>query len=281
MGQELSITTLQLEVGECTLVTVATDGISTFLNNLAKLEGGGIYARDSEVKFRGKDMFVTNSAESKGAAIHSSFTTLIFQGGSTFMGNSARYGGGIYSDSSNTTFVHQRSRYQAITSCTKCKSFCSDPPTIPENSFLNNTALRGGAQYFDLYSNLSLYQTACVLYQGNWATEFGGAIYAADVLGPVQFLSQQHVPFRSKCSFHKLGNKQSLDLDTTPLIFVKNYAEIRGGVLYGGLLDKCDFASDRHTSALGLFNMSIIHGGRKDDMGYPISSDPTQLCFVT
>ena len=106
--------------------------------------------------------------------------------------------------------------------------------TISDISFFNNTARRGGAQYFDLYSNFSLFQTAHVHFQDNRATEFGGAIYVADVLGPSQFLSEQHIPFRSECFFHMFG--KSLGFHTTPLVFVKNSAGIRGSVVYGGLL---------------------------------------------
>ena len=116
-------------------------------------------------------------------------------------------------------------------------------------------------------------------FQENRATEFGGAIYVADVLGPGQFLSQQHIPFRSECFFHTFGKVQSLELHTAPLVFVSNSARIRGGVLYGGLLEKCNLSSDRNTSALEFFSMSVLQIQNKDDMGYSISSDPTQLCF--
>ena len=99
--------------------------------------------------------------------------------------------------------------------------------------------------------------------------EFGGAIYVVDLPGTGQFLSQQHVPFRSVCFFHVIGKEQSLDLNTTPLKFVNNTAGMRGSVLYGGLLAKCNLITDRYTSAQELFNVSI----------YSISSDPTQLCL--
>ena len=250
--------------------TVDINGSNCFMNNMANSEGGGMYARDSVVEFNKKDVFVANSAGSKGAAIHASFTTLIFQGSSSFMNNSAEYGGGVYSESSNLTFVHLRFNHYLPTHIN-----CNDSLTL--NVFLNNTALRGGAQYFDLYSNLTLYQRAHVCFQDNRATEFGGAIYAADILGPSQFLSQQHIPFRSECFFHM--KEQSLDLNTTPLVFFNNSAGMRGGVLYGGLLEKCNFTSDTYTSALDLFTKSIVHVGRKDDETFSISSDPTQLCF--
>ena len=214
------------------------DGRSCFMNNTAE-SGGAIYARDSILKLNDKDVFEANTA-TKGAAIHAFSSTLILQGNSSFVNNFANYGGGISSESSNLTVAHNQS------------------------SYLNNMALRGGAQYFDVNSNFSLHQTAHVLFQGNNASEFGGAIYVVDE------------PSRSECFFH-IQNDQSLDLNTTPLVFEKNSAGMRGSVLYGGLLDKCNFTSERYTSALQLFNVSILQV--HDDKGYSISSDPTQLRF--
>ena len=216
------------------------DGSNCFLNNTADSRGGAIYARDSEVEMNRKDLIVANTTGRQGAAIHASSNTSISQGSSSFMSNYANYGGGIYSERSYLIMVHHIS------------------------SYLNNTALRGGAQYFDVNSNFSLHQTAHVNFQGNNAAEFGGAIYVEDV------------PSRNEC-FLQVQNNQLLGLDTTPLVFENNTAGVRGSVLYGGLLNKCSFTSDRHTSTLELFNISIVKGN--GDKGHSISSDPTQLCF--
>ena len=194
--------------------TVDIDGGNCFMNNMANSEGGGIDARNSVVKFNGKNMFVANSAGSKGAAIHLSFTNLIFRGSSLFVNNSAKYGGGIHTESSNLTFVHHGSSHH-----TRVLKFCNKASSILGFSFRNNLALRGGAQYFDLYSIFSLDQMAHVHFQDNHATEFGGAIYAVDVPGPGQFLFQQHVPFRNECFFHALKKKLFFNFDTSPLIF--------------------------------------------------------------
>ena len=216
------------------------DGNNCFMSNTAESGGGVIYAKESLVKLNGINKFMANKATSKGAAIHAFFSTLLLQGNSSFMNNSAKFGGGIYSESSNLTTVCDIS------------------------SYLNNMALRGGAQYFDINSNFSLHQAAHVNFQGNNATEFGGAIYVEDVSS------------RNECFFH-IQNNQLLELDTTPLVFEKNTAGTRGNVLYGGLLNKCSFTSGRYTSALELFNISILKGN--GDKSYSISSDPTQLCF--
>ena len=216
------------------------DGNNHFVNNTADSAGGAIYARDSIVEFNCKDLIAANTAGRQGAAIHASSSTSILQGNSSFMSNCANYGGGIYLERSYLIMVQHR---------------CS---------YLNNMALRGGAQYFDVNSNFSLHQTAHVNFQDNKAAEFGGAIYVVDLRS------------RTECFFH-IQNNQLLDLNTTPLVFEKNTAGMRGSVLYGGLLNNCSFTSDRYTSILELFNASILKGS--GDKSQSISSDPTQLCF--
>ena len=237
--------------------TADIDGSNCFKRNTAE-SGGGIHASNSVVEFGRSNAFMANTAENKGAAIYTSFSTLVFLGSSSFVNNSAEHGGGIYSESSNFTFAHNSHYTRKLPCCVKLCSAVSNYSI----SFVNNTALQGGAQYFDLLSNFSLHQTAHLHFQDNSATEFGGAIYVMDV------------PHRSECFFHLLNN-QSLDMKTTPLGFVNNSAGVRGGVLFGGLLDKCTLSSDE--SALQLFNMSILQGN--DITHHSISSNPTQLCF--
>ena len=118
-----------------------------------------------------------------------------------FENNSAEYGGGIHSDNSNLTVLQHKFCYHARVSpsCINHNAVSNNPSTITEISFLNNTGLQGGAQYFDLYSNFTLHHTACAHFQNNHATEFGSAIYAADVLGPGQFLSQQFGSMMEMC----------------------------------------------------------------------------------
>ena len=241
--------------------TADIDGSNCFNNNTAKSDGGAIYARDGLMTFGGSNAFIGNAAESKGAAIYTFFSTLVFLGSSSFANNLAQYGGGIHSDSSNLTFAHNGSSQHTrippfCINCKLCRAVSNS-----SISFTNNTALLGGAQYFDLYSNFSLHQTAYVHFQNNNATEFGGAIYVMDV------------PTRSECFFH-LMNNQSNDMKTTPLVFENNSAGVRGSVLFGGLLNKCKFQSDIYKNTLQLFNMSILQENYRS-----ISSDPTQLCF--
>ena len=76
--------------------------------------------------------------------------------------------------------------------------------------------------------------------------KFVGAIYVEDV------------PSRNECFIQ--NDQLLLHLETTPLVFEKNTSGMRGSGLYGGLLNKCSFISDRYTSTLQLFNISILKG---------------------
>ena len=279
--------------------TVQLNGNSSFLNQIASFDGGAIYAQACVVEVSGKAVFMANSAGSKGGsvfaihssinitgssliqssvstqggAIHTSFTTLIFQGSSFFVNNSAKYGGAVQSESS-AIFINSQTSYPQP--CFSCK-ICNDISNVSLNRFSHNTAERGGALHLDQYSNTSLYPTACAHFQGNQATEFGGAIYVVDVPSSGQFFPLR-TSSRSECFFHMLREEQYSDLETRPLVFENNSAGMRGSAVYGGLLNLCNFTSLRYTSTLDFFNSSILPGG-EEDTGFSISSDPTQICF--
>ena len=257
------------------------DGQNYFVNNTANSEGGAIHSSDSQVEFTGRSIFAANTAGNKGAAIHTSFTTLIFEGTSSFVNNSAKYGGGIQSESSNITFVNlETSHHMNVSqSCINYENCCdiSNFTSVSGSSFLNNRADRGGALNFDLYSNFSLHPTTCIHFQGNRATQFGGALYIVDASGPGQFLPQQYTPIRRECFLYILGKEQPPYLDSTPLVFKNNFAGMRGSALYGGLLGKCNLTSMKYNSALDFFRRSVV----QNSSGSSISSDPTQLCFCS
>ena len=261
--------------------TMEVDGQNYFMNNTANSEGGAIRFSDSQVEFTGRSIFAANTAGNKGAAIHTSFTTLIFQGTSCFVNNSANYGGGIQSEGSNITIVNlETSHHMNVSqSCINYENCCdiSNFTSVSGSSFLNNRADRGGALYLDQYSNFSLHPTTCIHFQGNQATEFGGAIYVVDASGPGQFLPQQYTPIRRECFLYILGKEQPPYLDTTPLVFKNNFAGIRGSALYGGLLGKCNLTSMKYNSALDFFRRSVV----QNSSGFSISSDPTQICFCS
>ena len=261
--------------------TMKVDGMNYFVNNTANSEGGAIRFSDSQVEFSGRSIFAANTAGNKGAAIHTSFTTLIFEGTSCFVNNSANYGGGIQSESSNITFVNlQTSHHMNISqSCINYENCCdiSNFTSVSGSSFLNNRADRGGALYLDQYSNFSLHLTTCIYFQGNQATEFGGALYIVDASGPGQFLPQQYTPIRRECFLYILGKEQPPYLDTAPLVFKNNFAGMRGSALYGGLLGKCNLTSMKYNSALDFFRRSVV----QNSSGSSISSDPTQICFCS
>ena len=261
--------------------TMEVDGQNYFVNNTANSEGGATRFSDSQVEFTGRSIFVANTAGNKGAAIHTSFTTLIFEGTSSFVNNSANYGGGILSESSNITFVNlETSHHMNVSqSCISYENCCdiSNFTSVSGSSFLNNRADRGGALYLDQYSNFSLHLATCIHFQGNRATEFGGAIYIVDASGPGQFLPQQYMHIRRECFLYILGKEQPSYQHSTPLVFKNNFAGIRGSALYGGLLGKCNLTSMKYSSALDFFRRSVV----QNSSGSSISSDPTQICFCS
>jgi len=301
---------------------VDMDGSNCFMNDTAKSAGGAIHIRESVVKFNGNDVFMANSARSKGgsvfathsivrftgntiiqksesthgAAIALSFATLIFQGSSFITSNSAEYGGAIHSESSNLTFASPKAHLsiiQVCLNCNVCQRKCiaaSSNNTSQSNihaiSFVNNTALKGGALYLDQLTNFSLYPAMQVHFQDNWAIHFGGAIFAADAPEPDhdQYLYSkilcQGAHSRNQCFLHILGWEQSQDVGNPPLVFENNSAGIRGSILYGGLLKQCNFVAWGYSSAPELFNISIVPEG-DDHMASSVSSDPSQLCFCS
>ena len=144
------------------------------------------------------------------------------------------------------------------------------------------------ALYFDYSSKFYLHTSSPLLFKGNSASESGGAIYVADVIG--QHLDGLRSPFRNECIFHILMGQQSTHLDLQ-LSFQKNSARKRGSVLYGGLLNKCDFSSvmpdSNNTSAVHIFSRFILNDNENSfilndkENSSPISSDPTEVCFCS
>ena len=170
------------------------------------------------MEFNGNDMFVANSAGSRGAAIHTSFATTIFQGSIYFGNNSADNGGGISSESSNLTFIPHGFSHHTLVSppCINCRSVCNDRLGISDISFLNNTAHRGGAQYFDLYSNFSLFKqhmcTFRTIVQLSLVVQYMSQMYLNQASS---FLSNAYT-FEVSVSFTCFG-KFNLESSTRPL----------------------------------------------------------------
>ena len=263
---------------------VTLNGTNTFKTSMAEERGGSICTTNSNLTFSGNNLFQL-SVSQQGAAICASHSDLTFQGNTLFLNNTATYGGAIQLLKSNSVF----SNYSHHTTIGQ-EMFCSEQRNHQRgsksgdgygNNFVNNTALRGGAIYLDQYSNIDLHSTSPLCFSGNVADEYGGAIYVADVVG--QHLPGLNSPFRNQCFFHIPMRQPHTHLDPQ-LSFKNNSARKRGSVLYGGLLNKCDFSAvmpnTNATSAVDIFSRFIVYDDEHSKTS-PISSDPTQICFCS
>ena len=271
---------------------VNLNGTNTFETNMAQERGGSIFTTCSDLIFTGNNLFQL-SISRQGAAICASHSDLTFQGNTMFLNNTATHGGAIqvllnsklvFANSSHHTRIANElfCTGQTINGQSRSKNEDGIVNCIPQgSSFVSNTAFQGGAAYFDQSSKLYLDPASPLQFKGNAASESGGAIYVADVVG--QHLDGLSSPFRNECFFHILMGQQSTHLDLQ-LSFQNNSARKRGSVLYGGLLNKCDFSAvmphPNTTSAVDVFSRYILNDNEHSKMT-PISSDPTEVCFCS
>ena len=270
---------------------VTLNGTNTFKTSIAEERGGSIFTTCSDLTFNGNNLFQLSKSR-QGAAICASQSDLTFQGNTIFLSNTAMHGGAIQVLLKSNLVFANHSHHTGIGN----ELFCSQQTNgqrgsntgyrsanrFPQgNSFVSNTALKGGAVYFDQSSKFYLDPTSPLCFKGNVANESGGAIYVADVVG--QRLDGLSSPFRNECFFHILIGQQSTHLDLQ-LSFQNNSARKRGSVLYGGLLNKCDFSAvmpnANTTRAVDIFSRLILNDNEHSKTS-TISSDPTEVCFCS
>ena len=240
---------------------VNMSGRNVLEHNSAAMRGGSLFATCATINFTGITI-IRNSKSPEGAAIHVAYTSMIFEGTTQFRNNSAQYGGAMFSENSNFTFG---------------EATCAREEWDVElgSSFINNAAFRGGAMYLDQQSSIFIHRPACMLFKNNTATEYGGAIYVIDIAGTNTCPPLLDLPSRNECFVHVISNELSGKINLT---FQGNTARKSGSILYGGMLNKCNYShSEEYT--LHLFNTSIKDKTTTNEVA-AISSDP-KLCFCT
>ena len=230
-------------------------GRNIFERNSAAMRGGTLFAACTNINFTGSTI-ICHSKSPEGAGIHVVSSSIIFEGKTQFQNNRAQYGGAVFSENSNFTFDKG----------TAFPGFDSEPGS----SFINNTALRGGAMHLDHQSSMYIHPYACMLFENNTAEMYGGAIYVVDIIGTHTCPPVLDLPSRNECFAYI--NEMS-ETGRINLTFQGNTAGKSGSVLYGGMLNKCD-----NNYTLHIFSSSI-----KDETKTKvaaISSNPV-LCFCT
>ena len=228
---------------------VNLSGRNYFNQNHAHYGGGAIYMRAGKVNLNGADRFVSNSAAMRGGSISTVCTNLTVSGTTTVHVSTSQQGGAIYVVSSliafesTTEFRNNFAQYGGAVlseestvsfgkpSCRECLG--SDVAHEPGSSFINNTALLGGAMYLDHHSSIRFHRSACALFNHNNATEYGGAIFVVDPVGRSTCPPVMDLPSRNECYFHVISDEIS-QMGGINLSFEANTAGKSGSVLYGG-----------------------------------------------
>ena len=195
---------------------VNLNGTNTFKTSMTEERGGTFFITSSNLTFNGNNLF-QHSVSLQGAAICASHSKLTFQGNMIFSSNTATYGGAIqllksklvFANHSHHTSIGKELSCSEQTNCQRgSKTGYGTENCFPQgNSFVKNTALKGGALYLDQNSKFYLDPASPLRFKCNVANESGGAIYVEDVIG--QHLPGLNSPFRTECFFHILMGQQA------------------------------------------------------------------------
>ena len=246
---------------------VNLNGVKHFVSNSAAMRGGSISAICTNLSFSGTTT-IHRSTSQQGGAIHVVASSIIFECATELQNNSAQYGGAICLENSTVSFAKP---------CMECLG--SDVTPEPGSCFINNTALWGGAMQLDHHSSIRFHPSASALFNHNRATEYGGAIFVVDTVGQNTCPPFMRLPSRNECFFHVNSNEIS-QTGRVNLTFEGNTAGKSGSVLYGGMLNKCNYSySEDYIDTVDLFNTSITHEPYTTETA-SISSDP-MMCFCS
>ena len=283
-------------------------GFITFTNNSAASYGGGINAKVTilNVNTAGKGaggnigkvieptcyvLFADNSALIHGGAVYTEDSTLIFERLSVFSGNSVQYyGGGLYSENSTLKFSGSTS-FSSNTGQLKGGGLYGVGTFLYFNgnaSFTANVAAKGGGQYLVNSFNFLSRNTTFLMVSNN-ATEYGGAVYAADS-NPASYCFPS-ISKLEKCFFqiHGLFDVQVSYTwsDLIPAIIsyfnihlhlYNNNAQTAGSAVYGGSLDSCTITVDYKVIGSSGTIPSHVFTSIMELEPHSTSSNPFQVC---
>ena len=229
---------------------------STFSHNSARLGGGIIVIKGTTLTVRGISIFTNNSAIYSGGAVHiygASHMTLY--GSTRLVQNTARNGGGIYLYNGNLTMAGNTYLYG--NSATNGGGVHGTMATITINGYTNisdNSALLNGGGLFFSSSQCFLTANGTMYLVNNHAEQYGGAIYNTDdTFVYCSFFENPNI--WGQCFFQPEGVSENRDTSfmgwdenasSICCITANNTAGKAGGVLYGGMIDRCRLIPATH-----------------------------------
>ena len=279
--------------------TVVIRGEHTFQSNVGDEGSAGMYLVNVlHIKFDGRTTFLSNHG--KYGALWMSKVSAELNGNLTLVGNSAQLGGAMILNDTNFTsrgssaillIVNNHAStqggaiflYQSMLSI-QSGAFVAESNSAGDSggavslsyssialnatmTFVNNSAVCGGAYYQTGESRLTLGNKAYVLFLDNRAEKKGGAIYAV-----TEYTCNVNV--LSRCFLH-IQDKRMIGMYIT---FKNNHADVAGNVVYGGWIEECIFQANGGAEQYNIHNISYISSGIGANNLTTIASDPYKVC---
>ena len=243
------------------------------LHNNSANNGGGILALSSRILLSGRSTVDNNEAANTGGGIYLYQTLLALEGTLTLSNNIAQEsGGGIHFVSS---LLMPRLAYL---------NFRNKPVTHVK--FTSNSAHRGGGACLE--ENSKFYMTANMnsfSFIHNEA-QYGGAVYVSDQTNKGACTSSQETvtaSLESDCFFQSVSalttDKRVINIEKY-ITFSDNHANVSGGTLYGGLLDRCTINVYSNTTTYNRLRYSSLPNFLKDIVN-STASEAVRVCFCS
>ena len=234
---------------------VYTYGDTTIAHNTA-LSGGGIYAYQSELNFKGTTIITENIGTVKGGGIYAVGSAIKLTDWLHFTENRAEKGGGICLELNAKLYVLKH-----VPQCSR---------TINGPFCIQGSSLR--------------------LYFTNNLAKYGGALYISDDTNSGTCVANTDQSTSRECFFQDLAlhsfHDSSLIVRNTH--FEGNTANTSGGTIFGGLLDRCTvspyaqvFNKNQSISLDAIKYLTMVTDLQTNDIKSEISSEPVRVCFCT
>ena len=245
-------------------------GAVQFINNTGE-QGGAVMSEHSmTIIHNDQVLFQGNHARGNGGAI-GSVKHVTIAGTVQFINNSAIQGGGVASNGNVTIADNADVLFQANHATVFGGAFASTQHVTIASSvlFINNSAYNGGA--IGSKGGVRIADNAQVLFQGNHATDIGGAIASFEhvtIAGKVQFNNNSAIQGGAVYS----NGSVSTD-DNAQVLFKGNHADtVAGGAI----------ASGQHVTIAGsvqFINNSAYQGGAVVSNGNVTIANNAQVIF--
>ena len=267
-------------------------GSTYVLENKSDRSGGGLYVSKSRIKLYGSLTVEKNSATNGGGAFFylTDIHIILCSGNASlvkFSQNTAQnVGGGIQAISTSITM---RDSIQRL-----------NKPRRGVLQIDGNKAKIGGGMYLEVNSKFYGYRSRTFNYnaefQGNCASDKGGAIYVNDSTYPgvCSSSSFKNYSLQTECFFQALHNDEDggvpWSTEHNIVLHFSNNTAASGSALYGGLLDRCTVnpLADVYDETLhSTKKVAPLHGvlyfrtisSMNDYESEQISSDALRICI--